>query len=302
MKRLMHTGSADLTRWTSGVVWIALIATLCLAAPAVFALDLMLIHEGEEEGKMAIGGDLDVHLSNGASGAYTVRLVDESNQIVASTIIQLSQGGDAGRRLWTRTGVVGCDPGAVHDPDAYLFESFAEAEELLEERTFNVEVYQGILFPAAQSPLEEMEISLVLPDLDVQAFPADSSGCFRTVFLEGEDLYLSIEHYQSSPQLFRNFVVQARYFWTAGTPLLDVRPNGSEVITVPAGQPSLHLLWSPPPSGGGDPPPFYLFDIVLRPGVDPNPAFDPISDFFGGRPAMPGGGTLPECKTGCIPP
>ena len=301
MKRLMHTGSADLTRWTSGVVWVALIATLLLAAPTVLAVDLMLIHDGDEESVMGIGGDLDVHLSNGAPGAYTVRLVDESNQIVASTIVQLYQE-EASRRLWTRTGVVGCDPGAVHDPDAYRFESFSEAEDLLEDRTFYVEVYQGILFPAAQSPIEEMELSFAVPDLGVRAFPADSSGCFRTVLLEGEDLYLSMEHNQSGPQLFRNFVVQARYVWTLGTPLIDVRPNGSEVLTVPAGQPSLHLLWSPPPGGGGDPPPFYPFDIVIRPGIDPDPTFDPAGDFFGGRTRLPAGGTLPECKTGCIPP
>ncbi len=299
--RLSDTRFADLSRWTCLVV---LVGSFLLAAPGVFAVDLLLIHDGEEEGKMTIGSDLDVNLSGGPQGIYTVRLVDEADEIVASTVLHLSQGQGSSvtRRLWTRTGVVGCDPGAVHDPDEYQFESFEEAETLLDERTFRVEVYQGILFPAAQSPVIEEEIAFEAPQLSVRAFPSDMTGCFRTTFDEGENLYLSIQHSKSNQQLFRNFLVHAQYLWTAGDSLSDVRANGSGVITVPSGNPSVHLLWSPAPGTGGDPPPEYLFDIILRPGVDSTPTFDPATDFSGGRARVPAGGTVPECKYHCVPP
>ncbi len=243
-------------------------------------------------GDLHVGGNLDVKVSNGEPlRFYTVLLVDEGDDTVAALAdLQTDAAGTIGRhRLWTRTGVVGCDPGVVHDPLSYLFESYSEAGSVLDGRAFRV-----LLIDSARGvKLASVDLPMVVATPFLSAYPSDGAGCLRTV-LEAEPLHLAISHQAAGDQSFRIFLVAPRDVWSPDDPLVDVTPGGSQVISVPVGaDPQVELLWAVPVAGE--------YQIIVRYGDGTVPLFQEATDLAIETLVSPTGATYPECAI-CPPP
>ncbi len=249
---------------------------------------------------LRIGSDLYFAVVNGEpSRLYTVVLVDEAYGEVASLVdVKTNVNGSTGRhRLWTRTGVEGCDAGAVHDPARYRFEKFGEAETILDGRTFQVVLLDDAT-SAFSDAITEVDLPMTVVTSPISAYPSDGAGCLRTQ-LEQEPLHLTIQHEALSPRVFQVFVVAEQATWLPGDPLSDVRPGGPQMIAVPAGaQPVVALLWASPVTDGD-------YQIVLRDGgsVTLPPFLDATADFVAETGVSHSGTTYRECgNTVCPPP
>lgn len=251
-------------------------------------------------GGLRIGSNLKVAVTNGEpSRHYTVMLVDEGYGAVASLVdLKTNLNGSTGRhRLWTRTGVEGCDAGAVYDPASYHFESFSEAEAILDGRTLRVVLLDSETSPFATALAEE-DLPLAVVASPISAYPSDGAGCLRTQ-LDQEPLHLAIQHEAASARTFQVFVVAEQTIWLPGDPLNDVRPGGPQMITVPAGAHLLvALLWASPVTDGN-------YQIILRDGASVTlpPFLDATADIVVETSVSHSGTTYRECaNTSCPPP
>lgn len=272
-----------------------LLVLSCLPVPALAATpELVLGGDVNASGELTVGGHLYVALTSGERlRRYAVVLVDE-NDVAVSPAIELvtDAAGNAGRqRLWTRTGVVGCDPGAVHDPASYQFKSFSEAEAELDGRSFRVLLLDGAGSPPAEAHAEA-EVQMIVVKPPVKAYPSDDQGCLRTEFKLGESVYMAISHQHGSDQDYRIFVVDPQPSWNGGDPLNDVR-GVVQTISVPPAVLSVELLWAAPVKGE--------YQIIIREGFGTVPGFDPATDFAVETRFSPGGSHNDECDP-CIPP
>ena len=262
-------------------------------------LTIALSHAGEQLGELPIGVDLNVSLYGGQMGeTYTVRLIDESDQSVASTTLEITypSGSSPRANLWTSTGVVGCGRCSFPDPTEYRFVSFNEAEAVLNGRTFTIEAISH----SSDTVEATTTVDFVADESKIEAFPSDDTGCYRTELIK-EDLYVSIRHTLGEVQIFRVFVVPAQPYWSSGDALLDVRPNGSQTVTVPSGpNPVVEPMWLNPWAGEQEHP-FDYYQLIIRPSADANPAFDPTKDLVANPVHIPSGITFEECIV-CIPP
>ena len=279
---------------TRPALYRSLFAILLLCACQLAAAQELHLDGDFTDGGLRVGSNLDVAVTGAAPlRRYTVLLVDEAEDKVATLVdLVADDSGTIGRhRLWTRTGVVGCDPGVVHAPSSYLFQSFAEAESVLDGRTFRVLLVEGMGSPAA-TVLAEADLPMAAVTPFVSAWPSDGAGCLRTV-LEAEPLHLAIRHRSVADETFRIFVVAPQAVWLPGDPLVDVRPGGSQLTVVPAGaDPWVELLWPVPVPGE--------LQIIVRPGADTVALFQ-ATDVAVGTRVSPTGSTYPEC-TVCPPP
>jgi hypothetical protein len=265
-----------------------------LPAPALAATPTLVLDGDWNAGKLRIGGHLDIGVTDGEPlRLYTLLLIDEGEHAVTSPVdVMTDAAGTAGRqRLWTLTGVVGCDPEAVHDPASYQFESFSEAESALDGRTFRV-----LLVDSAASPPEKAHAGAGVPmevvTPPVKAYPSDGAGCLRTRLKPGEPVYLAISHQSAVAQDYRIFVVQPQALWKSGDPLVDVR-GVFQTISVPANaDPWVELLWASPVAGE--------YQIVVRQGIATAPVFDQATDLAVEIRFSPAGTTDNECDV-CPP-
>ena len=280
--------------WIAGLVWAAIAVPFAGTAEG---LEIVIQHPGGPEADMPIGGDLEVGFTQATPLAkYTVLLLDEDDFTVASRVIRAGSGGQASPQvLWHRSGIVGCDPGAFADPDLYRFTGYDEAESVLDGRSFRIEIYEGT-DPDSWNLETDESVGFVMENPEVRAFAADGSGCLRTIYYNGEDVYLSIQHNLQVARPFRIFTVAPQKEWEEGDPLVDLRPGGSNALWVTPGAPTVGLLWVNPdvPTPGGE------FEIIVRWGMDPTPTFDPSGDFSADRPSSPGG-TYNECTLCTLP-
>lgn len=271
------------------------ILVLSLADQPVAAQELILGGDVVGDADYQIGGNLDIAIFEAdPETQYTILLVDEADELVTwvAGVTTNSEGNSGRYRLWTRSGVVGCDPGAVHDPANYLFESFAEAESILDGRTFRA-VLVDDLDSGLLSAHAEIEVTMNVPFAVVSGYPSDGAGCLRTVF-RAIPVHLAISHLSAFDQTFEIFVVPAQAVWQQGDDLIDVRPTGSQSILVPAGaDPHVELLWQVPVAGE--------YQIVVRQGGSTEEIFEEATDLPIATAFEPTGTTLPEC-TVCPPP
>ncbi len=298
--RLINSQSTQDFRAVQHGALLATFSTLMLYActPASAQTpELFIDGEFTAGGDLVIGSNVDVAVVQGGGlRRYSVLLLDEDDAVVASLVdVPTNQAGSTGRqRLWTRTGVEGCDPGAVHDLSTYQFESFLEAESVLAGRKF-----RALLLDTAESPfstaLAELEVPMTTTNPFVKGYPSDAAGCLRTVLGVGESVYLAISHQDDvAPQIFRVFVVAPQSVWLPNDLLTDVRPSGSQVIGVPAGANLwVKLLWMAPVAGD--------YQIIVRRGGISAPIFQ-ASDVVLETGFSPGGSTYPECTVPCPPP
>lgn len=248
---------------------------------------------------LRIGSDLEVAvLAGDPESSYTVLLVDEGDETVASLVdLDTNELGSTDRhRLWTRTGIEGCDADAVHDPASYRFEQLADAEAILDGRTFRVVLVEGEGTPIDLA-LAEQDLPMVSIAPALRAFPSGGAGCLRTR-LDNEPMRMTIQHQAVASRTFHVFVVPRQPNWLAGDPLADVRPNGPQTIEVPAGvNPSVELLWASPVDDGE-------YQIILRQDLLPptTPVFEPTADEVIEPPVSHTGTTYRECHPLCPPP
>ncbi|MEO1367473.1 MAG: hypothetical protein AAFX50_09875, partial [Acidobacteriota bacterium] len=220
---------------------------------------------------LEIGGDLHAGVTGApAFTSYTILLLDETHTSVVRLRGTTDAFGDlADDLLWERTGVEGCDLGAVHDPLNYRFQTFEEAESVLGGRTFNLRLIDdgtGAAVAAAALPLE-----VVTPFIG--GYASDGAGCPRLEYQAGEPLHLTMEHQAIVGVDVEIFLVQHQDVWTPGDPLIDVR-GAPQLIHVPAGTKWVSLLWLTPAQGEyqviarppGTTAPYQSGDLVIRMG------------------------------------
>ena len=264
-------------------------------AAAAAEPELMLSGDFTDSAELYIGSNLDVQVSNGEPlRRYTVLLVDENDEpvVTLADIGTGNTGATARHRLWTRTGVEGCDPEAVHDPSNYQFISFSEAESELDGLKFRVLLVESP-DSGPEKAIAEHELPLTTASPFVSGYPSDAAGCLRTEFKFNEKVYLAIRHSAGAPQDFRIFVVAPQSVWMTNDPLVDVRTGGSQLIQVPPGAgPNVELLWASPAAGD--------YQIIVRPGDQTVGGFQ-ATDVAIETTFKPAGSTYPEC-TVCPPP
>jgi hypothetical protein len=171
---------------------------------------------------LEIGDDLAVSWSQAPPNTpLVVRLVDESGASVVEVEGSSDENGALGDiALWRRSGIVGCDPESDPQAEEYRFRDFDEAETVLVERVFGIEVREAAF-----------GILLLYKDLEFQPGQAecvhfsDETGCPRQVFRLSEKIYLTGRHLSAGPNQIRFFLVEAGEVPAVGDPLEEVRAD-----------------------------------------------------------------------------
>ena len=237
-----------------------------LAAEAKPALTL----SGDiSSGELEVGGHLDAAFSGVTPfDHYSILLVDESEKVIAKLSNQQAGigGSITARRLWTRTGVVGCDPGVVHDPLNYQYISFNEADSILHGRAFEVRLIEG---SDTTRILAREDVKLRAIVDFIEGYPSDGAGCLRTRMHVSEPLHLSIAHQGAGLLPLQIHLVDATNSPDPGDAVIDVR-GAPQVIGVPAGaDPWVELMWLVPVAGD--------YEVIVR-SVGSTGPFDPNFD------------------------
>lgn len=266
---------------------------LALAAvPAAQAQPFLMLDGDLTAGELEVGGHLDAAVVDGVPLAhYSVLLLDESDQVVASALdLQADNAGWIDyTRLWTRTGVVGCDPGVVHDPLNYQFKSFKEADSLLGGRTFTVQLIEGV---DRSRVLDAEPLDLRAITDFIEGYPSDGAGCLRTRMFMAEPLHLSIAHQGGGFLPLQIYLVDATALPGPGETIVDVR-GVPQAINVPAGaDPWVELMWLAPVAGD--------YRVIVRPIGSTGP-YDPNFDLMIETGIKHAGATANQCGGVCPP-
>lgn len=216
---------------------------------------------------LAVGDDLQVGLSGLMPGrAYELDLVDDAQNVIARrAVVADSSGKVSVEKLWAMTGVVGCDEsGNIFQSGAYHYASLQDADLDLNGRTFELHLKNP-----NQGLVASRQILLGSRSEPIFYF-ADVTGCLRQELDTGEDLYLAGEVLPMSVGAWTFFLVDGVAPLTVGSPLVDVRQSGPQVIQVPAGRSRfLTLAWDNLDSFAGP------FTGLVRPGSSVKPVVDP---------------------------
>ncbi len=225
-------------------------AGLCLALGTTFATTaspafgtptLRAESGGRTVSRFFIGDHLSVAITGAApSTSYQLRLVDDDGaQVAVSEITTDAAGNAAPKRLWTYSGVVGCDLSSVPYPPLSRFQHFAEAEAALAGRTFEIEALDsdGVLAASLALPL-------LAPTRELRYF-SDASGCLRYHFKDTETVYLALRH-PNRTQATRRLYLTAPSSFAIGSNLADVRGfDGVQIWNLPAtGNPVVVEVWN----------------------------------------------------------
>ena len=288
MSHLMNTSNAGRIGLLLAISFL-IVFFLPLAAEAKPTLTLSGDITG---GALEVGGHLDAAFSGVTPfDFYTIQLLDESEQVIAELANQQAGigGSITARRLWTRTGVVGCDVGAVHDPSNYQYISFNEADSILDGRTFEVRLVEAA-DPTRLLSRKEVELRAVVEF--VEGYPSDGAGCLRTEMHVSEPLHLSIAHQGAGLLPLQIHLVDATNSPGPGDTIIDVR-GIVQVIGVPAGaDPWVELLWLVPVAGE--------YEVIVRPNGSTGP-FDPAVDLKIETGVQLVGATANQCPGICPP-
>lgn len=275
-----------------GLLFVALLITLFLPLMTQAAPTLTLAGDFTGGGELEIGGHLDASFAGVTPFEhYSILLVDESQQVVASLMnLQADAGGAISpRRLWTRTGVVGCDPGAVHDPLSYQFLSFLEADAILHGRVFEAQLIEGVNRSRVLAT-EDVDLRAVVEF--IEGYPSDGAGCLRTRMHVSESLYLAIAHQGGALLPLQINLVDATALPAPGQAVIDVR-GAPQVMNVPAGaNPWVELMWLAPVAGD--------YQVIVRP-VNSSGPFDPNIDLLIETGVKLVGATANQCGGICPP-
>ena len=216
----------------------ALIACGLLAAPAsAQKVEIRLSNGSLPTARLAVGDDLFASLSSGSPGAnYEFRLLSPEGILISGAYGTADAAGDVfPKKIWGRTGVVGCDCAAGADLELYRFETYQQAEYQLNGKSLTVQVL-------TRSGVEVGRIALpvMVTGREISYF-SNAVGCPRQVFAVGEPIYMSFLHADRSRTHRRIFLAENRS-WPIGQSILDVRGSAqwsplpsstSPVITIP---------------------------------------------------------------------
>ncbi|MEM1178983.1 MAG: hypothetical protein AAGM22_11610 [Acidobacteriota bacterium] len=237
------------------------IASICLAfvlavlvPAAAFAAPTLTLGGDLNAGRLEIGGDLEAGVTGApAFTSYTITLLDETNTGVVRLRGKTNAFGELpSDLLWPRTGVEGCDVGAVHDPLNYRFQMFGEAESVLGGRTFTVSLFDD----AAKTTVAVLALPLEVVTPFLEGYASDGAGCPRLEYQSGEPMHLTMEHQAAVGVDVEIFLVDHQDVWTPGDALIDVR-GAPQLIHVPAGMKWVGLVWLAPVQGD--------YQVIARP-------------------------------------
>ncbi|MEM9596664.1 MAG: hypothetical protein AAGD06_20515 [Acidobacteriota bacterium] len=221
------------------------------------------ISNGEKDiSTLTIGDSVIVSLEGApAFEPLTTHLLDEFGTTVASVPMTTDSFGDAAADLlWSRSGVVGCDPGANVDISQYRFARYEDAESILDGRTFSVVTTKGDGTVVSTESLP-MHTDSTVP----RYFFSDGTACPRSQLYSNDILYFHGRNVGGEPRDLRLFITKlAENGYYDGVPIAEEReqyaPN-PQVITLEPGQFSFDVIvWVEPPEGE--------YDAILR--VDPS--------------------------------
>lgn len=203
---------------------------LLLAPASLSAAPRVELSDGAvAKSQLTVGDDLYVSLAGvDPSAVYGLRLLGSDGEAVAALSARTDAFGNlAPQLLWARSGVVGCDCGAPEaNPSQHVFANYAEAEEELSGKGFEVQVM-------AASGVEVARLALpVVAAAKEIAYFADADGCPRSFAKASEALYLAILHPERAKPDRRFFMALSKP-WPLGEPIADVR-GALQAIAVPA--------------------------------------------------------------------
>ena len=189
-----------------------------LALPA--AAQTITVHRGTiVVNDLYLGNDLRVSVSGALPfTSYTLGLYDETkNLVVARNVLSNGQGEIGTTVLWSRSGVVGCDPNAVPDPLNYRFRTFEDVE-ALHGRTFTIALLtQNLALVTSRT------VALTAYTGYPRFYYSDGAACPRFNLHNANQIYLAAIHLPIGAQ-------QAYTHWASSVPLgptpwTDIRPN-----------------------------------------------------------------------------
>lgn len=221
---------------------------LCLLAPGpVSAADLVLFDENYQiPTQITIGTDLWMGVTAATPfTTYKVELVSDLDVLITSMSVQTNNlGQSAVQKFWHETGVIGCDPCIEADARYSLYETYADAEADLDQRTFTVR-----LIDKNNNIVDSESFTLVTDPNLARIYVADSQDCPSPQRASGDDLNLVLENLPSTVSEVRVFVIaEPTISGLIGSSLQDLRnsaPNGTVII--PDGNPiQSQLLWDDP--------------------------------------------------------
>lgn len=203
------------------------------------------------------------HLAAGITGGepeeeYRFELRNADNVLIAAAETEANLAGNVPAvLLWTHTGVVGCNLGAVVDPTLYRFASFGDAEDALAGTSL-----QLLALDSADLVVATRTVSVVAAPQEVPYF-SDAAGCFRSHYPSDEDVYVSFFHPARAVASRAIYLVsQPAGPIPIGDPIADARSSKPpQFFTVPpTGDPVTVKVWSLASTSPG------TFALVVRSG------------------------------------
>lgn len=186
--------------------------------------------------QLPVGDDLFVGL-RGASPStnYDFRLSSADGLLITGAYATADAAGNvAPKRVWSRTGVVGCDCAAGADPLSFRFADYSQAEHFLagQELTLQILTLDGV-------EVARQEIPVLALMREITYF-SNAAGCPRKVFRVGESVHVSFLHPDLSKTNRRIFLAEPRS-WPIGQTIDDVRGasqsaalgSSGELLTLP---------------------------------------------------------------------
>lgn len=151
---------------------------VCLALAAQASAQSISVHrQGATVNDHLLGTSLWVSAVGLPLKTYQLALQDETGNVVASSMVTMDASGAVPAQvLWPKSGVQGCDAGAVWDTSSYKFRLFEDAEALAG-RTFVVH----LLNPNTGIPAATISLPLVANAGPFFYF-SDAAGCPRFAF------------------------------------------------------------------------------------------------------------------------
>lgn len=217
---------------------LALIACGLLAAPAsAQKVGIQLTNGKMPTSRLAVGDDLFAGLTSASPGAtYDLRLISPEGILISGAYGTADAAGNvAPKRIWSRTGVVGCDCAAGADLELYRFETYQQAEYQLNGKTLTVQV-----LTSSGVEVGRLSLPVLVTGREISYF-SNAAGCPRQVFRLGEPIYMSFLHADRTRTHRRIFLAESTS-WPIGQSILDVRGSAqwsplpsstSPVLTLP---------------------------------------------------------------------
>jgi hypothetical protein len=203
-------------------LFFAVLALHVLLAPPAPAVVIPL--EGSQDlaaAVLAIGDDLAVSWPGAPPDTLLLlRVVDDGGTVVVEKVALSGEDGlEEPAALWLRSGVVGCDPWSETEADRYRFRTLGEAEAVLLDRAFGIEIME-----ADSGALLLSKALAFAPNIQPCLYFSDATGCPRQRFERTEVIYLSGRHLNPGTSLVF-FMVPGGEPPAVGDPVEEVRAD-----------------------------------------------------------------------------